>query len=122
MHGAVVDKIRQSFFDEATGPWMKERGHPASWREEIGHRRLRPDAWSYAVFLPIDAVRARAVAKRPWHSLAFPYESTFCMGLLYGRAGRLTALFGDLEAHPPPPGRRVRALLGIPLARAGSCH
>jgi hypothetical protein len=26
--------------------------------------------------------------------LAFSYENPFCMGLLYGRAGRLTAFFG----------------------------
>jgi hypothetical protein len=35
--------------------------------------------------------------KRPWRSSAFPYENPFRMGLLYGRAGRLTGLFGGFR-------------------------
>ena len=54
-HNATANAIRRSFFEEGVGLWMAERGHPAAWREEAGLRRLRPDAWSYSVFLPIDA-------------------------------------------------------------------
>ena len=37
--------------------------------------------------------------------LAFPYENTFCMGLLYGRTGRLTTENGDFR---PGQGARHR--------------
>lgn len=35
--------------------WVVADGHPAAFREEGGHRRLRPDAWLYSIFLPIEA-------------------------------------------------------------------
>ena len=38
--------------------------------------------------------RPPGVVKRPQRSLAFSIANRFCMALLYGRAGRLTALFG----------------------------
>ena len=34
--------------------------------------------------------RPPGAVKRPSRPLAFPYVNRFCMGLLYGRAGRLT--------------------------------
>ena len=49
---AALDAMRASFHATL---WLPARGHPAAWREESGLRRLRPDAWLYAVFLPIDA-------------------------------------------------------------------
>jgi hypothetical protein len=55
IHANISLTIRRSFFEEGIGLWMKARGHPASWREETGLRRLRPDCWSYSVFVPIDA-------------------------------------------------------------------
>ena len=55
VYAAKVEQIKTNFFTEGVGLWMKELGHPAAWREEIGHRRLRPDPWSYSVFTPIDA-------------------------------------------------------------------
>eukprot|EP01047_Picozoa_sp_COSAG01_P044334 COSAG01_NODE_3998_length_5447_cov_2.455871_2_plen_616_part_00 len=54
-HSAVVTKIRRNFFLDGVGLWLNDTGHPAAWREEVGHRRLRPDPWSYSIFLPIDA-------------------------------------------------------------------
>jgi hypothetical protein len=54
-HAAIMETIKRSFFEEGVGLWIKELGHPAAWREEVGLRRLRPDAWSYSVFVPIDA-------------------------------------------------------------------
>jgi hypothetical protein len=51
LHAAVVSKIETAF------PllWVQAEGHPAAFREEGGHQRLRPDAWLYSVFLPIEA-------------------------------------------------------------------
>jgi hypothetical protein len=51
VYAALMAKI------EAALPnlWVAEEGHYAAFREEGGHRRLRPDAWLYAVFLPIHA-------------------------------------------------------------------
>lgn len=54
-HSEMIRIIRQNFFKEGVGLWINSTGHPAAWREEIAHRRLRPDAWSYSIFLPIDA-------------------------------------------------------------------
>jgi hypothetical protein len=42
----------------------------------------------------LNCPRPPGAVKRPWRSSAFCCENTFCMGLLYGRAGCLTALFG----------------------------
>ena len=46
-----LDAIQSNF----SQLWLPHLGHPASWREEVGLRRLRPDPWLYAVFLPIEA-------------------------------------------------------------------
>jgi hypothetical protein len=54
-HSKMVGTIRENFFKSGTGLWLNDTGHPAAWREETAHRRLRPDAWSYSIFLPIDA-------------------------------------------------------------------
>ena len=35
--------------------WVAPLGLPAAFREEGGHRRLRPDPWLYSVFVPIEA-------------------------------------------------------------------
>lgn len=50
-HGAMIDKIATNFRQL----WIQDRGHPAAYREEIGHQRLRPDAWLYSVCIPIEA-------------------------------------------------------------------
>lgn len=50
-HAAVVARIIAAF----PSLWVTEEGHPAAFREEGGHQRLRPDAWLYSVFLPIEA-------------------------------------------------------------------
>ena len=50
-HEKQMAKIKQSL----STLWIKERGHPASFREESGHRRLAPDAWLYNIFVPIEA-------------------------------------------------------------------
>jgi hypothetical protein len=51
MYAALMAKIEQNL------PllWISDEGHYAAFREEGGHMRLRPDAWLYAVFLPIEA-------------------------------------------------------------------
>ena len=54
-HRTIVATIRRNFFLDGVGLWLNASGHPAAWREEIKHRRLRPDPWSYSIFLPIDA-------------------------------------------------------------------
>ena len=54
-HAAATEQIRTNFKKEGVGLWQKALGHPAAWREEVGLRRLRPDAWSYSIFCPIDA-------------------------------------------------------------------
>lgn len=35
--------------------WLKDRGHPAEYRERLGHRRLNESACVHTIFLPIDA-------------------------------------------------------------------
>jgi hypothetical protein len=55
VYAAKVEQIKSNFFEEGVGLWMKDLGHPAAWREEVGHQRLRPDPWSYSIFTPIDA-------------------------------------------------------------------
>ena len=50
-HAAVVARITSAF----PSLWVANEGHPAAFREEGGHQRLRPDAWLYSVFLPIEA-------------------------------------------------------------------
>ena len=35
--------------------WLKDRGHFGLYREQGGHERVHADAWTYSVFLPIDA-------------------------------------------------------------------
>jgi hypothetical protein len=51
--------------------------------------------------------RPPGAVERPWRSLAFSYVNRFSRGLLYGRAGRLTALFGGFR--PGQGGWRRRA-------------
>ena len=54
-HASKIEQIRRIFFEAGAGLWINETGHPAAWREETRLRRLRLDAWSYSVFVPIDA-------------------------------------------------------------------
>jgi hypothetical protein len=51
--------------------------------------------------LAADCPRPPGAVKR--RSLAFSYENTFSMGLLYGRAGRLTPQNGSFRPLVPPP-------------------
>jgi hypothetical protein len=49
-------------------------------------------------FAALCAARARPGRfKRPWRPAALPYANRFWMGLLYGRAGRLTAQNGGFR-------------------------
>ena len=50
-YDARINKIATNF----ASLWIASRGHPAAWREQTGHQRLRPDAWLYSIFLPIEA-------------------------------------------------------------------
>jgi hypothetical protein len=45
----------------------------------------------------VDCPRPPGAVKRPSRSLAFSYENPFCMGLLYGRTGRLSAQNGGFR-------------------------
>lgn len=51
-HAQRADTIRASFQRTL---WLEDRGHPGQSVEQGGHRRVRPDAWLYAIFCPIDA-------------------------------------------------------------------
>lgn len=51
LHASIVARITSAF----PSLWVTEEGHPAAFREEGGHQRLRPDAWLYSIFLPIEA-------------------------------------------------------------------
>jgi hypothetical protein len=51
--------------------------------------------WPYG---PPPCPRPPGAVKRPSRSLAFSCENPFCIGLLYGRAGRLTAKNGGFPA------------------------
>jgi hypothetical protein len=55
LYSSKMERIRSNFFQHGVGLWINSTGHPAAWREEVRLRRLRPDAWSYSVFVPIDA-------------------------------------------------------------------
>ena len=51
-HEASATKIKDAFLAQL---WMTDRGHPGAFKEEIGHQRVRPDAWLYSIFVPIEA-------------------------------------------------------------------
>ena len=51
-HAATAAKIKDAFFAQL---WLSDRGHPGAFKEEIGHQRVRPDAWLYSIFVPIEA-------------------------------------------------------------------
>lgn len=40
-HAEAMNRVADSFKEM----WIADRGHPAAFREELGHRRNRPDAW-----------------------------------------------------------------------------
>ena len=50
-YGARAELIRSA----VSQLWVAPLGIPAAFREEGGHRRLRPDPWLYSVFVPIEA-------------------------------------------------------------------
>ena len=45
-HAATATKIKDAFFAQL---WLRDRGHPGAFKEEIGHQRVRPDAWLYSI-------------------------------------------------------------------------
>ena len=51
-HRARCEKIWRAMHELL---WLKERGHFGLYREQGGLRRVHADAWTYSVFLPIDA-------------------------------------------------------------------
>ena len=51
-HEAQMAKIQAALREKL---WVKERGHFGLYREQGGHGRVHADAWTYSVFLPIDA-------------------------------------------------------------------
>ena len=51
-HDARAEKIQHAMRELL---WVKERGHFGLYREQGGHGRVHADAWTYSVFLPIDA-------------------------------------------------------------------
>lgn len=51
-HKAQCEKIQRSLREQL---WLPERGHFGLYREQGGHRRVHADAWTYSVFLAIDA-------------------------------------------------------------------
>ena len=51
-HRAQADKIQRAMRELL---WVKDRGHFGAYREQGGLGRVHADAWTYSVFLPIDA-------------------------------------------------------------------
>jgi len=51
-HRARMEKIQRAMREQL---WLKDHGHFGLYREQGGHRRVHADAWTYSVFLPIDA-------------------------------------------------------------------
>jgi len=51
-HEAQAAKIQRAMRERL---WVKDRGHFGAYVEQGGHGRLHADAWTYSVFLPIDA-------------------------------------------------------------------
>ena len=51
-HRAQMEKISRAMREKL---WVKERGHFGLYLEQGGHGRVHADAWTYSVFLPIDA-------------------------------------------------------------------
>jgi hypothetical protein len=75
-----------------------------NWHEESYERQYRGTWWwgiMFLVFVMVGAFffrpRPPGAVKRPWRSLVFSYENSFYMGLLRGRAGRLTAQNGGFR-------------------------
>ena len=89
--GVVPDMV--TFAKGISGAWMPLAG--------VGVRKPIQD------FCP----RPPGAVKRPQRSAVFFYENPFCMGLSYGRAGRLTALFGGFR---PGQSGRTRSAGGPP--------
>ena len=52
---ATANAAATQISDAFSALWLSGSGHPAAGIEEGGHRRLRPDAWLYSIFLPIEA-------------------------------------------------------------------
>jgi hypothetical protein len=52
LHSAAAGHIRHAFF---TLLWDAKSGHPGSYREQGGLKRLHDDPWLYGIFCPIDA-------------------------------------------------------------------
>jgi hypothetical protein len=65
-----------------------------NWPEKTDSQKFVFEEVGIAAYL---CPRPPGAFKRPYRSLAFPYENPFCMALLYGRAGRLTTLFGGFR-------------------------
>lgn len=51
-HEAQLEKIARALREHL---WLPARGHFGAYREQAGHRRVHSDAWTYSVYLPIDA-------------------------------------------------------------------
>src|SRR6185312_3496791 len=51
-HKARCEKIQRGLRERL---WLPERGHFGLYREQGGHQRIHADAWTYSVFLAIDA-------------------------------------------------------------------
>ncbi len=62
-----AEKIRQAFFEKL---WIPERGYPGEFVEAAGHRRLHPDAWIYAAFLPVECGLTEGLDA--WQNVDYP--------------------------------------------------
>lgn len=51
-HQMQMKKIQRAMHERL---WVKDRGHFGLYLEQGGHGRVHADAWTYSVFLPIDA-------------------------------------------------------------------
>ena len=108
----------QAIYSEGAQPyfgtlWERLLG---SVEEGVGtEQALKVVGFLYASSSLTDCPRPPGAVKCPQHSLVFSIEDLFCMALLYGRAGRLTALLGVFR-----PGQSKRSASVISTATTTS--
>ncbi len=82
-HEAQCAKIQQAL---RTLLWLPERGHFGLYREQLPPHRVHADAWTYSVFLPIDAglcspeEAVQALYSTEWalERIPLPFGGTLC--------------------------------------------
>jgi hypothetical protein len=79
LHSAAAAHIRHAFFELL---WDARNGHPGSYREQGGLKRLHDDPWLYGIFCPIDA--GLLTAEQAAESLEYTETSLERITMPYG--------------------------------------